>query len=159
MYCDRCGKQLDDALNFCNGCGAQLRSSGDAQGQRSILNTLIVALIVIVTGGIGVLAGLLAILLERVPNFEPVMAFSMFYLGTLFAICFLIMRQVSKLIDAKLAGKNIYDPSPAKTTDTVQPLVQLPPRTTAQLEEHRQPASVVDVTTRTLEEVPVSRRN
>ena len=157
MYCERCGKQLDDALNFCNGCGAQLRNTGDTQAQRSILNTLLVALIVIVTGGIGVLAGLLAILLDRVPNFEPVMAFSIFYLATLFGICFLIMRQVSKLIDAKLAGKNIYDPAPAKTTAAVQPLVQLPPKTTAQLEEQRQPASVVDATTRTLEEVPLRR--
>lgn len=156
MYCERCGKQLDDALNFCNGCGAQLRTTGDAQGQRSILNTLIVALIVIVTGGIGVLAALLAIMLDRVPRLEPIMAFSIFYLAALFGISFLIMRQVSKLIDAKLAGKNIYDPAPVKTA-TVQPLVQLPPKTTAQLEEHRQPASVVDATTRTLEEVPIRR--
>jgi len=158
MYCERCGKQLDDALNFCNGCGAQLRGTGDVQGQRSILNTLIVALIVIVTGGIGVLAGLLAILLDRVPRPEPVMAFAVFYLATLFGICFMIMRQISKLIDAKLAGKNIYDPV-GKPDSAVQPLVQLPPKTTAQLEEQRQPPSVVDVTTRTLEEVPVGRRN
>jgi len=153
MYCERCGKQLDEALNFCNGCGAQLRNAGET-GQKSVLHTLVVALVVVVTGGIGVLVGLIAILLDRVPNFEPVMAFSIFYLATLFGICFLIMRQVSKLIDAKIAGKNIYDPAPA----TKQPLVQLPPKTTAQLEAQREPASVVDVTTRTLDEIRVSRQ-
>lgn len=149
MYCERCGKHIDDALNFCNACGAQIKKeSGD---QKSVLNTLITALIVIATAGIGVLAGLLAILLDRVPRPEPVIAFAAFYLATLFGICFMIMRQVSKLIDAKLSGKNI-DPI------TVQPLVQLPPRTTAQLEEFRQPASVVENTTRTLDKVPVGER-
>ena len=39
-----------------------------------------------------------------------------------------------------------------------EPLVQLPPRTTAQLEEYRQPASVTDSTTRTLDKVPVGER-
>ena len=151
MYCERCGKQLDDALNFCNGCGAQLKRSGDTE-QKSVLNLLITALIVVTTAGIGVLAGLLAILLNKVPNFEPVIAFAVLYLATLFGICFMIMRQVSKLIDAKLAGKDVYE-----TPNSSDPFVRLPPRTTAQLEHHREPASVTDSTTRTLDEVPVGR--
>lgn len=150
MYCERCGKHIDDALNFCNACGAQIKKeSGD---QKSVLNTLITALIVIATAGIGVLAGLLAILLDRVPRPEPVIAFAAFYLATLFGICFMIMRQVSKMIDAKLSGKYI------ESANVQQPLVQLPPRTTAQLEEFRQPASVVENTTRTLDKVPVGER-
>lgn len=155
MYCERCGKKLDEALNFCNGCGAQLRTVGETHGQRSILNTLVVALIVVATAGIGVLAGLLAILLDRVPRPEPVIAFAVFYLATLFGICFMIMRQISKLIDAKLAGKNIYDP----VNSPSQPLVQLPPKTTAQLEDYREPASVIDSTTRTLDEIPIGRKH
>lgn len=153
MYCERCGKQLDDALNFCNGCGAQLRS-GSETGQKSVLHTLVVALIVVATGGIGMLAVLLPILLDRVPRMEPVMAFAVFYLAMLFGVCFMIMRPIMKLVDAKIAGKNIYDPAPASK----QPLVKLPPKTTAQLEAQREPASVVDVTTRTLEEIPASRK-
>ena len=152
MYCERCGKQLDEALNFCNGCGAQLKKSGSDTELKSVLNTLLVALIVVATAGIGVLAGLLAILLDRVPRIEPVIIFSFFYLATIFGVCFLIMRQVSKLIDARLSGKDLYE-----AVSPQEPLVQLPPKTTAQLEEHRQPASVVDVTTRTLEEVPIRR--
>jgi ABC-type multidrug transport system fused ATPase/permease subunit len=155
MYCERCGKLLDEALNFCNACGAQLKKGGEAE-QKSILNTLITAVIVVATAGIGVLVAFLAILLDKVPNIEPVIAFAIIYLATLFGICFMIMRQVSKLIDAKLAGKNIYEavnpPSPQ------QPLVQLPPKTTAQLEKHREPASVTDSTTRTLDEATVARK-
>ena len=153
MYCERCGKRIDEALNFCNGCGAQLKKSGDA-GQRSVLNTLIIALIIVATTGIGVLAGLLAILLDRVPRPEPVIAFAAFYLATLFGICFMIMRQISKLIDAKLAGKNVFE----TVNPPSQPLVQLPAKTTAELEDYREPVSVIDNTTRTLDKIPVGRK-
>lgn len=146
MYCERCGKQIEEPLNFCNACGAQIKKEpGD---QKSILHSLVVALIVTVTAGIGVLAGLLVILLDRVPRPEPVIAFAVFYLATLFGICFMIMRQISKLIDAKLAGKYV------EPVNVQQPLVQLPPKTTNQLEDFREPASVIENTTRTLEEVP-----
>ena len=152
MYCERCGKQLDEALNFCNSCGAQLRNAGET-GQKSVLHTLVVALIVVATGGIGMLAVMLPILLDRVPSIEPVIAFAIFYMALLFGVCYMIMRPIMKLVDAKIAGKNIYDPAPANK----QSLVQLPPKTTAQLEEQREPASVVDATTRTLEEIPLRR--
>jgi hypothetical protein len=149
MYCERCGKQIDDALNFCNACGAQLKKEkGEHQ---SVLNTLITALIVVCTAGLGVLVGLMAILLDRLPNPEPVFVFALFYLATVFGIAFMIMRQISKLIDAKLKGSDVA--APARTLRD-EPLVQLPPKTTNQLEDFREPASVVDNTTRTLEEVP-----
>jgi predicted nucleic acid-binding Zn ribbon protein len=149
MFCERCGKQIEEALNFCNACGAQLRK--EKSEQQSVLNTMITALIVVCTAGLGVLVGLMAILLDKLQNPEPAFIFALFYLATLFGIAFMIMRQVSKLIDAKLKG---VDLSGASRSVRDEPLVQLPPKTTAQLEEHRQPASVVDSTTRTLEEVP-----
>jgi len=151
MFCERCGKQIDEALNFCNACGAQLRR--DDSGQKSILNTLVTALIVVTTAGLGVLIGILAILLDKLQKPEPVFIFAVIYLMILFGICFMIMRQVSKLIDAKLTGKYVDSANIPQ-----QPLVQLPPRTTAQLEEYRQPASVTDSTTRTLDKVPVGER-
>lgn len=153
MYCERCGKSIDEELNFCKSCGAQLKKNGAAES-KSLLNLLITALIVITTAGIGVLAGFLAILLDKIPRIEPVLIFAMFYLATLFGICFMIMRQVSKLIDAKLSGRYVETVNPPPH----QPLVQLPPKTTAQLEHHREPASVVDSTTRTLDKVPAGER-
>ena len=152
MYCERCGKQLDEALNFCNGCGAQLKKSGESE-HKTLLNTMVTGLIVVASVGLGMLAVILPILLSRIPNPEPAVAFAIFYLAALVAICWMIMRQVSKVLDAKLGEKNVYE------TVTLQPqaFVQLPPKTTAQLDEQREPASVVDVTTRTLEEVPLRR--
>jgi hypothetical protein len=153
MYCERCGKQIEEALNFCNGCGAQIKRNGETE-HKSVLNTLIVALIVVVTSGLGVLAGLLAILLDRLPFAEPILIFAGVYLFVLFGICFLIMRQVSKMIDAKLGINKFAEPAGRST----EPLIKLPPRTTAQLEEFREPASVIDNTTRTLDEVPLGKR-
>jgi hypothetical protein len=65
------------------------------------------------------------------------------------------MRQISKLIDLKLTGKGDAE---STRNNRDEPLVQLPPKTTAQLEEYRQPASVVDSTTRTLDEVKLHER-
>lgn len=152
MYCERCGKQIDEALNFCNSCGAQLRK--EKSEQQSVLNTLITALIVVSTAGLGVLVGLMAILLDKLQNPEPAFIFALFYLATLFGIAFMIMRQISKLIDANLKGKEIEIDSKRRE----EPLVQLPPRTTAQLEEYREPASITDSTTRTLDEIKLHER-
>jgi predicted nucleic acid-binding Zn ribbon protein len=153
MYCERCGKQIDDALNFCNACGAQLRK--EKSEQQSVLNTLITALIVVCTAGLGVLVGLMAILLDKLQNPEPAFIFAIFYLATLFGIAFMLMRQISKLIDAKLTGK---DKSESSSSRRDAPLVQLPPKTTAQLEDFREPASVIDNTTRTLDEIKLHER-
>ncbi|MBK9153383.1 MAG: hypothetical protein IPM25_04080 [Chloracidobacterium sp.] len=153
MYCERCGKQLDEALNFCNGCGAQLRKErGD---QRSVLNSLITAVIVVSIVGFGVLVGLMAILLDKLANPEPAFIFAIFYLATLFGIAFMIMRQISRLIDAKLKGNDIDANVPIRREERP---VQLPPTSTARLEEHREPASVTEHTTRTLENVPARER-
>lgn len=149
MYCERCGKQIDDALNFCNACGAQLKK--EKSEQQSVLNTMITALIVVSTAGLGVLVGLMAIMLDKFPNPEPAFIFAIFYLATLFGISFMIMRQISKLIDAKLKGNDVDFESPRRREE---PLIQLPPKTTNQLEEFREPASVIENTTRTLDEVP-----
>lgn len=149
MYCERCGKQIDNALNFCNACGAQIKQAKSEH--QSVLNALITALIVVCTAGLGVLIGLMAILLDKFQNPEPAFIFALLYLATLFGIAFMIMRQISKLIDAKLKSTDV---AAAVRTFRDEPLVQLPPKTTNQLEDFREPASVIENTTRTLEEVP-----
>lgn len=140
MYCERCGKLLDETLNFCNACGAQLKK--DADRSRSALTNLTNVLGAVSVVGLGVLVALIAILLDKVDRFEPVFAFSAVYLAVLFGICFMIMRQVSKLVDADLRAR--------ENSGVQKSAVQLPPRTTNQLEEFREPASVVENTTRTL---------
>lgn len=154
MYCEQCGKKIDEALNFCNSCGAQLRK--EKEEKESVLSTLVVALIVVSTAGLGILVGLMAILLDKFPNPEPAFIFAIFYLATLFGIAFMIIRQISKLIDAKLKTNSVDSERTSSRRD--EPIVQLPPKTTVQLEAHRQPASVVDSTTRSLDEIKLHER-
>ena len=141
MFCSSCGKQIDDSLKFCNGCGTRIKNDED-----SPLHSLIVALIVIGTAGLGILVGLAAVMLDKIPNFGPVLIFGVVYLGVLFGICFMIMRQITKLIDADLGRRRL--------PETESRFAELPPRSTNPLEEFREPASVTDQTTRTLDKIP-----
>ena len=150
MYCDRCGKQIDESLNYCNSCGAQLRRDNPPP---KLAGVMIASLAFIAITGLIVLAWLLVNLVDRMgPKPEPLFAFAAVYLTTLFGICFMLMRQVSKVIDAELRSRDF----PQRTSSP--PAVQLPPRSTSQLEEFREPASVTDHTTRTLEPTPLKER-
>jgi len=100
--------------------------------------------------GLVVLAALFGILFDKGSRPEPLFLFAFAYLGVLFGICWMIMRQVSKLIDADLRSRDL-------SQRTSSPLVQFPPRSTNQLEEFREPASVTDHTTRTLEPNPINK--
>ncbi len=142
MFCSSCGKQIDNALKFCNGCGERIKKEeGD-----SPLSSLIVALIIIGTAGLAILVGLTAVLLDKIPTFEAVLIFAVIYLGVLFGICFMIMRQITKLIDADLSRRRF--------PETEGRVAELPPRSTNPLDEFREPASVTDQTTRTLDKIP-----
>lgn len=145
MYCERCGKQIDKGLNFCNGCGAQLKKDGEKD--QSALVTLIGALIAVGVGGFAILIPIFAILLDKIDRYEPVFAFAALYLLLQFGICFMIARQISRLIDAKVGSGD--------TVETVKySPAQLSRRSTNQLEEFREPASVIENTTRTLDRFP-----
>lgn len=103
-------------------------------------------------GGFG-LVGYIFVALVLVKNGVPanvLAAISLFYLGALFGICFLILQQIKTL-----AGK-----SKAQNPDfqnNFQPQ-QLDAATTAQLEEPKQqPISVTEHTTRTLDKIKTKR--
>jgi hypothetical protein len=150
MYCERCGKTIDESLNYCNNCGAQLRR--ESPPPRSLVAVMIGATALTTIAGLLIMAVLLAILLERSQFPEPVFAFGAVFLLVLGAISFMMMRQVSKLIDAELKSRDFSQRT------SPPPAVQLPPRSTSQLEEFREPASVTDHTTRTLEPTRVQER-
>lgn len=152
MFCEKCGQHIDDSLNFCKSCGKRIKKEKD-EG-RSIINTLISALIAVAVVGLAMLIGLTAILLDKSPNVEPVFVFAVIYLAVLFGICFMITRQISKMIDKRFNAEE----KTIKTLRSEEPLVQLPPSITNPLEEFRQPPSVTDSTTRTLDKVPIKRR-
>ena len=153
MYCPKCGNSLTSALKFCNSCVAKLLPEvEDKDGTPGkMLDNILTTLFLIVMFGMGILVGLVAVLLGNAVKTEVVVMIVIAYLGAIFGICFSLVRQVPKLIDARLRASGY------PTTEAPEQQL-LNPRTTAQLEEFRTPvSSVTDHTTKTLEKVPLRR--
>ena len=151
MYCPSCGKTVNGGLRFCNSCGERIGRDDDGGTPSEMLNTILRTLFLIVFVGLGILVGLVAVLLEHDARISDVAGLALVYLLVLFGICFTLIRQIPKLIDAKLsAWKKGLDLVPAQ---------QLAAPTTGQLEEYREPVmSVTDHTTKTLDKIPLTNR-
>jgi hypothetical protein len=152
MFCPNCGKDVNARLKYCSGCGERLLKANEMDKDGTpgkMLDNVLTTIFLVVMFGLGILVGLAAVLLGN--DVEPrfVVVISIAYLAAVFGICYQLLSQVPKLIDAKLR--------PRETVETVMPDLQLPPRTTNQLEQFREPASVIENTTRTLDEVPLRR--
>lgn len=150
MYCAKCGSLVNDALKYCKSCGVQLVKDKDEETPKSILDNLLTTLCFVVLGGLGILVGLVAVLLENGVTPSGVTVIAVFYLAAIASVCYLLLSPVPKLIDANI-NKN------AGTRESAEP-AQLFAPTTAQLEEHREPAaSVTENTTRNFEKIPLKQ--
>lgn len=152
MYCPNCGQTANKNLKYCNSCGERLSKAAEIDKDGTpgkMLDNILTTLFLVVMFGFGILVGLVAVLLGNGTKTEVVTVIVIAYLAAIFGICFMLAKQVPKLIDAKLRSTSTSHESAS------QP--QLQPLTTAQLSDFRQPvASVTDHTTRTLEKVPLS---
>jgi hypothetical protein len=139
-------------LNYCKNCGAKLAKGKKEKDSRdNILNSLLTTLFLVVMFGLGILVGLVAVLLGSGVNRETVVTIAIVYLVGVFGICYKLLSQIPKLIDAKLKTKS-------ETSEDYQP-PQLSAQTTAQLEEHREPVmSVTDNTTRIFDKIPLREK-
>lgn len=150
MYCVKCGSQTNLNLNYCNVCGAKTGKE-EEEGKVSPLNSLITALTFVVLGGLGLLIGFVALLLNKGVTHEAVAILAIIYLATLFGISFSLVRLTARLVEAKIEEK-------AESSNQVFQPVQLPAPNTAQLEESSQPPlSVTEHTTRSFNEAFVKR--
>lgn len=149
MFCPNCGNSVHGDLKYCNGCGKRLIADLESDSAPAkMLNKILITLFLIVFFGLALLVGLVGALLGSGVAAKDVIILSVVYLATIFGISVTLLRQVPKLIDARL-----------KTNDRPSDYAaapQLQPRTTAQLEDYREPVmSVTDHTTRILDKVPV----
>ena len=152
MYCSNCGNATSAELKFCKSCGKRLAQSHDSDNSAGkMLDDILTTIFLVVMFGLGILVGLVAVPLQNEVATKSVIQLAVIYLAAVFGICFMLLRQVPKLVDAKL--RTNYEPQESV------PAVQLPPVTTAQLNESQQQPiqSVTEHTTRTLEEVPLRR--
>jgi hypothetical protein len=149
MYCKDCGNAVNKGLKYCNSCGRKLGTDDDKTGTAKMLDDVLETLFWTAILGLGILVALVAVMLNRDVRPDVIGVVTIAYLVVLFGICLPLARQVPKLIDAKL--RDAVPPA----WDDAHP--QLQPLTTAQLYEHREPASVTEHTTRALEELPIHK--
>jgi uncharacterized membrane protein YvbJ len=150
MYCSNCGSQIKPELHYCSRCGTRV-SKIDAETQKSAVDSLSSMLGAIgVFGFIGYIFVALVLVRYSVPV-NALVAISLFYLGALFGICHLILKQIAA--SSGKAAAHVPDFRNNFQTD------QLNAANTAQLESAREPAaaSVTDNTTKTLDEVLLKR--
>jgi len=145
MYCSTCGSSINDTLKYCKNCGVKLSKDDEKEDTpESILDNLLTTLCFVAIFGFFFLVGLVAILLDKIIAHQIVILIVISYLAALFGICYMLLSQIPKLIDAKLNKKS-------EQGENVQP-AQLYAKNTARLEEPREPVmSVTENTTRTLE--------
>lgn len=150
VFCSKCGSRVNNKLNYCNSCGARLAKDSDEETPKSMLDNILTTVFLVVLFGLGILVGLVAVLLQNGVDHKAVMMISIFYLAAVSGICYMLLSQMPKLIEARLNNKFFEN-------DATAP-VQISAPNTAQLEEPKQtPASVTDNTTRTLDKVLVKR--
>ena len=146
MFCSKCGNQLNAQLNYCNRCGAPVsKNDSEMRDEESGGSSEIVGYI----GGPGFISFIFVLLIlvkNQVPE-KALIMISLFYLATLFGICYLCLRQGKGAL-----GKTA--PEQRDSGGNFTPVVQLPAKDTNQLEEHREPASVTENTTRVFDKVP-----
>src|SRR4051812_29160614 len=134
MYCPSCANPVNDGLKYCNSCGAKLGAAEKDDSPAQMLNDILETIFWIAAAGMGILVGLIAVMLYREVKPELVAFVSALYLATLGMICFMLLRQVPKLVDAKL--KSLSEPARASAIEPAQ--LQSP--SAAQLDEFREPA-------------------
>lgn len=154
MYCAACGTAVNDKLNYCKNCGAKITKESE-ETPKSMMDNLLTSLTFVALGGLGILVGLVSVLLKNGFDHKGIMVIAFFYLAALSGICYMLLSQLPKLIDAKL-NQNRETPTP----ESYQAPAQLYARTTAQLEESRgEPvSSVVEQTTRTFDKIPLREK-
>jgi hypothetical protein len=147
MYCPTCGTAISDKLNYCKSCGARLVRGEDSAAAKSMLNKFLTTISIVILGGFSILVALVAVLLHNGASPKDVGIISVFYLAALTMTSFLLLRLLPKLIDAQLKDRHL----PPIETYVAPPIDG---RTPAQLDEFRQPVSVVENTTRNFEKMP-----
>src|SRR5688572_228551 len=105
MFCPNCGETVNKNLKYCKSCGERLSKATeiDKDGMPGkMLDNILTTVFLVVMFGLGILVGLVAVLLGN--NLEPkfVVLISIAYLAAVFGICFILLREVPKLIDARL---------------------------------------------------------
>lgn len=142
MFCSACGARISEGLKYCSVCGTRA-GNDNSEIRNQVAKTFSLATIFVGIFGIIGFGIVIKSLLESGVNTSFVLLVSALYLGAIVSLAFVLVRQVMKLIgESDASGRKKEEPPAFK------------PAITARLDEHREPASVVEDTTRNLVGVP-----
>lgn len=156
MYCSTCGTALATGLSYCNRCGSRTALTTNrletetphAEKLADIVHMTSVVTGVVVLGGLIFVYGLVSSLLGRGMNTSAIIVFMIFSMAAVFGISGLLIRQLSRVLDAYLR------------TGKVETERQIEERAAPQLDIPREPVnSVTEHTTRAFEPVLRDRDN
>lgn len=151
MYCQSCGNLLNENLNYCNRCGSKV--AGGELVKRDGSNDDALSNLSASTGYVGVVGlggfvGLIAILLGNGASPELAAVIALIFAATAFSICFLMVRQISRLSEIRMSDKKISNRKPA--------LDELNSAAAGQIDQPRELfTSVTENTTRTLDKTKI----
>jgi hypothetical protein len=135
MYCPSCGTEYTIELKYCNRCGANLNTEMATQQAPVVLNltkpTAIIGatLVALTLGGFGGLVGGAVGLAPVVHGNDPLMAMIFFGMTTIMIVDIVLIRLLSKIINASLSSSTQTQPrrSNALGNPSVAQLPQPPP--------------------------------
>lgn len=127
MYCPSCGTEYAIELKYCNRCGANLSTELATQHAPVVLNltkptAIIGATLAAVTlGGFGGLVGGTVGLAPLVHGNDPLMAMIFFGMTTIMVVDIVLIRLLSKIINASLSSGT--QPQPRRSNVVANPAV------------------------------------
>lgn len=153
MFCQNCGSELREGLNFCNRCGRRVfseleKNSGQPPARDPVVQSLSNSTGFVGVAGVISFAILVGNLLRR-DEISPSIFLLVLAFGLLiFGIVYLMLSHVWRLSNREV--------KPSKQTEIYQPPAAFDAKSDVpQIEEARTPfVSVTEHTTRTLESVP-----
>ena len=149
MFCANCGNQIKPELNYCNRCGGKIEKINSEYTQTSFQSISTAVSFIGLGGMIAIIIFALKLLKENV-DISAVVAIIAMFLATILAIIYMTIRLMPQYLDQSKTNEKSFP-------DFVPPN-QISSAKTARLEEPKQePASVIENTTRTLDEVFVNK--
>ena len=149
MYCPSCGTELVPELSYCNRCGANLKPiSNQAIAPGKLVGAawaISMAVALVTLGGFGMIFGLVMALITRGINLSAGgMVLIFFSLLVILAIAWLLVRQLSRVLDMPQLSAEATQPKPPKMSEKPMQQIGAP----------REPvSSVTEHTTRTFEPI------
>jgi hypothetical protein len=142
MYCPSCGTELASELSYCNRCGANLKPTPNQSGvpPSKLVGAawaISMAVAVVTLGGFGMIFGLVMALITRGINISPAgMFWIAFSLLVILAIDWLLVRQLSRVLDMPQLSPDATQPKKPKLSEEPKRQIDAPREPVSSVTEH-----------------------